>query len=77
MTSHAPACLGMQSITDESAPLCYGLSSAGGATVCHLLVVMFAGFTRTAWSECMNGFVKTNLHVGYTQFSISADTRGR
>ena len=28
------------------------------ATVCHLVVMLFACFARTAWSECMNGFVK-------------------
>ena len=32
MTSHAlRGSLGIQSITAESAPLCYGLSSAGGS----------------------------------------------
>ena len=48
MTSHALRGLGIQSITAESAPLCY----------IHLLVVLFAGSVRMAWSESTNGFVK-------------------
>ena len=31
MTSMRYACLGMQSVTAESAPLCHSLSSASGA----------------------------------------------
>ena len=45
MTSHAL----FNPIMAESAPC---------AAVCHLLVMLFACFTKTAWSECMNGLVK-------------------
>ena len=33
-----------------------------------MLVVLFAGFARTAQSECMNGFVKDFMLVIFTVF---------